>query len=221
MSRRALLVTFMLATLAVVAAACSSGSKTPAASPTPAQPGPIDAIREWVRQNRNVDFVGDCRDAKQGADVGKLCASETGSRGTRKAFALGPTFSDPTALALLEQAPEGWKILSVKNRDPSKGNVPGIDWPLQVGDQVIVIGLGEGDCLNMREQPSQAAKAVTCLIDGTKAIVQEGPTDADTFTWWRISVEGFTGWAAGAWLRLPDAIAAALNPPTPAPTSAQ
>ena len=52
------------------------------------------------------------------------------------------------------------------------------------------------------------------MPDGTTAIVQEGPVDAETFTWWRIAGDGFNGWAAGTWLRLPEAIAQALQPAT-------
>ena len=55
------------------------------------------------------------------------------------------------------------------------------------------------------------------MPDGTKAIVQEGPVEAETFTWWRIAGDGFNGWAAGAWLRLQDEIARVLQP-TPAAT---
>jgi hypothetical protein len=206
---------------AVALAACSSGNgKGSDATPTPSVPGPEDAIGDWVRTNRNVDYVGLCANAKPGVDVGKLCVTEIGSRGTRHAYALGPTFSEATALALVEQTADGWTILSVTNRDPSAPSVPGIAWPLQVGDQVVVIGLGENDCLRIREQPTQQGKQLNCVPDGTKAIVQEGPTDAETFTWWRIAGDGFNGWAAGTWLRLPDAIAAALTPPA-TPTPAQ
>ncbi len=207
--------------LTLVLAACGGGkSKAPAATATPSLPGPIDVIADWVKTNRNVDFVGDCTNAKPGIDVGKLCATQIGTRGTRRAFTLGPTFSDFTALALVEQNALGWAILSVKNRDLSAGQVPGIDWPLSIGDQVIVIGLGDTDCLSVREQPTKSAKQTICIPDGTKAIIQEGPIDADTYTWWRITGEGFNGWSAATWLRLPDAIAQALQPPaaaTPAP----
>ncbi|HYM16535.1 MAG TPA: hypothetical protein VEZ14_13345 [Dehalococcoidia bacterium] len=211
---------------AIVASACfgGSGSSTPKATPTPNVPGPIDAIAAWVQQNRNVGFVGLCSNAKQGVDLGKLCVSLVGTRGTRQAYNLGPTFSDPTALALVEQGTAGWTVLSVTNNDPSQPSVPGIAWPLQVGDQVVVIGLGPGDCLRVRDQPTQKGKQLNCVPDGTKAIIQEGPTTAETFTWWKIAGDlsgtGFNGWAAGTWLRLPDAIAQALNPPTPVTTTA-
>ena len=202
--------------LLALAAACSSGSGD-RATPTPSVPGPEQVIGDWVRQNRNVDFVGDCSSAKPGVDVGKLCVGQIGERGTRRAYSMGPTFSEGTATAIVERQADGtWKLLSVTNNDPSAGNVPGIDWPLEVGDQIVVIGLGEGDCLRIRELPSQQGKQLQCVPDGTKAIVQEGPVDAETFRWWRVSGEfaggGFNGWAAGKWMRLPEAIAQALQP---------
>jgi hypothetical protein len=221
MTIRARLSTLLLLLLTtVLAAACSGGGKGSGPTATPMPPGPVDVIADWVRTNRNVDFIGACGRAAQGLDVGKLCVTEVGTRGTRKAYHLGPTFSDYTALALVEQKADGWTVLSVTNRDPSAGAVPGIAWPLQVGDQVVVIGLGEEDCLRVRDLPTQQGKQLNCVPNGTKAIVQEGPTGAETFTWWRIAGDGFNGWSAGTWLRLPDAIAAALQPagsPTPTP----
>jgi hypothetical protein len=199
-------------TLAIVLAACGGGDDTPKATPTPERPGPEAVLGNWVAANRNVTFIPNCGDAKQGVDVGKLCATLVGERGTRRAFALGPTFSDPTALAILEEKPDGWEILSVTNQDPSQGAIPGIPWPLQPGDRVVVIGLGENDCLSIRKDPSQQGERLNCMPDGTRAIVQEGPTEAETFTWWKIAGDGFNGWAANNWLRLEDAIAAALQP---------
>ncbi len=202
---------FTLIALTSVFASCfGGGSSTPKATPTPTVPGPEVVIGQWVHDNRNVDFVGLCQNAKQGVDVGKLCTSELGQRGTRRAYNLGPTFSDPTALVLVEQQQDGtWKVLSVDNVDPSVSGIPGIDWPLQVGDAVVVIGLGQSDCLRIREQPTQQGKQLNCVSDGKKAVVQEGPKDAETFRWWRIAGDGFNGWAAGTWLRLQDAVASA------------
>jgi hypothetical protein len=219
-ARGASLFIAMVAALAA-GAACSGGAGKPKETPTPTEPGPVEVVGDWVRTNRNVDYIGDCGQAKPGLDVGKLCVTQAGNRGTRQAYYLGPTFSDYTALALLEHTPGGWSVVSVKNRDPSAGSVPGIDWPLQVGDQVVIIGLGETDCLRIREQPTQQGKQLNCMPDGTTAIIQEGPVDAETFTWWRIAGDGFNGWAAGTWLRLPEAIAQALNPPTPTPQASQ
>ena len=216
--------TIILATAIVaagVAMACSGGgSKKPVTTPTPAIPGPVETLGTWVLTNRNVDFVGDCANAKPGIDVGKLCIVQAGSRGTRRAYWMGPTFSDTTALAIVEQSlqDQTWKVLSVTNRDPSAGGIPGIPWPLQVGDQVVFIGLGENDCLRIREQPTQSANPTICMPDGTKAIIQEGPVDADSFTWWRVAGDGFNGWAVQTWMRLPEAIAQALTPATPTAT---
>jgi hypothetical protein len=204
---------------AALAFAAACGGESDAgddATPTPEVPGALDAIAEWVRANRNVDFVGACASAREGIDVGKLCVNEVGRRGTRIAYSLGPTFSEPTALAIVEESAEGAVVLSVENIDPNE-SVPGIAWPLQVGDRVIVIGLGESDCLRIREQPTQQGAQITCIGDGAEAIIQEGPVDAETFTWWRIAGDGFNGWAAENWLRLPEAIAQALATPTPAP----
>ena len=216
----------VLAAVFLTLAACGGGSSKPKPTETPSVPQPEDVLSQWVQQNRNVGFVGDCSSARPGIDVGKLCMSIAGERGTRRAYNLGPTFSEGTALAILENSPDGWKVLSVANKDPSQGSVPGIDWPLQIGDQVVIIGVGEGDCLRTREQPTQQAKQTSCQPDGSKAIVQEGPVQAETFTWWRVSGQdaagnGFGGWAAGRWLRLPDAIAQALQPPTPTPAPQQ
>jgi hypothetical protein len=207
--------THLLASVAaclILISACGGGDDTPDATPTPERPGPEQVLADWVAANRNVNFIPNCNDAQQGADLGKLCATLIGERGTRRAFALGPVASDPTALAILEEKPEGWEILSVTNRDPSQGEIPGIPWPLQSGDRVVVIGLGENDCLSIREDPSQTAQRLNCMPDGTRAIVQDGPEEAETFTWWRIAGDGFSGWAVDNWLRLEDAIAAALQP---------
>jgi hypothetical protein len=207
--------------MSMVIVGCSGGGDdAPDATATPALPGPEDAIAGWVDTNRSVGYVGDCSKANPGEDAGKLCSLQIGERGRRRAYTIGPTFSEPTALAIVEDTPQGWVIYTVENQDPSQQDVPGIDWPIEAGDRVIVIGLGENDCLSIREQPSQEAERTICMPDGTTAIVQEGPVDAEGFTWWRIAGEGFSGWAAGDWLRLEEAIRDALQPPTAAPSAA-
>jgi hypothetical protein len=217
-SRSAFIVTSLVIIACALLAACGGGDGTPDATPTPEKPGPIDAIARWVLENRNVGFVGDCAVADRATDIGKFCVSAAGERGTRRAYHLGPTFSPSTALVIVEEGSDAWAVVSVRNNDPSGGEVPGIDWPLQVGDAVVIIGLGENDCLRIREQPTQQGNQLNCMPDGTRAIVQEGPVEAETFTWWRIAGDGFSGWAAGRWLRLPEAIADLFNPqPTPTP----
>ena len=107
-------------TIALIVAASAltacrgAGSSTPKDTPTPEVPGPEAVIGDWVRTNRNVDFVGLCQNSKPGIDVGKLCTNELGQRGTRRAYALGPTFSEATALVMVEQAQDGtWKVVHV------------------------------------------------------------------------------------------------------------
>jgi hypothetical protein len=200
--------------LTLTAAGCGfvgGGDDGPDATSTPALPGPEDAIAGWVAENRSLAYVGDCSKAQRGPDTGKLCTTQIGERGTRRAYVLGPTFADPTALAIVEDGPQGWTIYSVEN-NAGGDDIPGIDWPLEAGDRVIVIGLGENDCLSVREQPTQQAMRTICIADGTTAIIQEGPVEAEGFTWWRISGDGIEGWAAGTWLRLEEAIRDALNP---------
>lgn len=213
--------TIAIATIAIFAAACSGGGDSePKATPTPTKPGPTDAIAQWVADNRNVGFLPNCADAVRGQDTGKVCVSLKGQRGTLQAYDMGPTFAQPTALVLVEEQTDAWVVISVENIDLSGGAVPGIPWPLQIGDPVVVVGLVDPDCLRIREQPSQSAAQLLCVPQGTRLIVQEGPVDADTFTWWRVTGDGIAGWAAATWLRLEDAVADALNP-TPAATAAQ
>ncbi len=72
--------------------------------------------------------------------------------------------------------------------------------PFGIGDQVVVTGIGEPDCLRVREQPTARGQQLACEYDGTKAIVQQGPVDAETFTWWRIAGDGFNGWVVAQYL---------------------
>jgi hypothetical protein len=161
-----------------------------------------------------VDYVGDCADAQEGIDVGKVCSSLAGTRGRTRAYTLGPTFSEYTSTMLIEEVEgTGWTVLSVANRDPN-APVPGIEWPLQEGDRVLFIGLGE-ECLSIREQPSIAAARTICMPDGTEAIILEGPVEAEGYTWWRVAGDGFNGWAVSVYMRLPEAIEQLFATPTP------
>ena len=218
----------MFLAAAIFASACfgvggGSGDKTPDPSPTPPLPTAEDVISGWVRENRSVDYIGECSKAKPGVDVGKLCSTLVGQRGRNRAYTLGPTFSEYTSTLLMEEdASAGWLVLSVNNRDPN-AEVPGIDWPLTPGDRVIFIGLGPDDCLSIREQPAIAGNRTICMPDGTEAIIQDDPLtgpkglEADGFTWWHVAGDGFNGYAVDIYMRLPEALAGALATPTPAP----
>ena len=51
--------------------------------------------------------------------------------------------------------------------------------------------------INMREQPSTTAKAVSKLAANAIVTIKDGPKDADGYTWWQIDDgSGNTGWAA-------------------------
>jgi hypothetical protein len=206
--------------MAFIAAGCGvigggDGDRTPEPTATPPLPAAEDVIATWIRENRSVDYVGDCEDAQQGVDVGKLCSTLVGQRGRTRAYHLGPTFSEYTTEMLIEEsADQGWVIITVRNRDPNQP-IPGIDWPLAPGDRVLFIGLGEDDCLNIREQPSVAAAATICMGDGNQAIILDGPVEADGFQWFQVAGEGFSGWAIQDYMRLPEAIEQLF--PTPAP----
>ncbi|HEX5478241.1 MAG TPA: hypothetical protein VFY79_00825 [Dehalococcoidia bacterium] len=216
MRNRLLAFTTVVLTGAMLAAACSTGSNSPKATPTPQQPGAVDAIAGWVKQNRSIPFLGNCSSAKQGVDIGKLCITPAGQRGQTLAFTLGPTFSDPTATVMVQQQKDTtWKVLSVTNNDPNAGEVPGIAWPLEVGDRVVIVGLD--DCLSVRDTPSQTGKRTACIPLGTTGIIQDGPTQAETYTWWKIAGtdkagNDFNGWAVDKYMRLPDALIAVLHP---------
>jgi hypothetical protein len=77
---------------------------------------------------------------------------------------------------------------------------------MRPGVSAVVAGAGEGDCVNVRDQPSLSATVKTCLADGARLRVVEGPVAADGYQWWRL--EGL-GWAAGMYL---TALAPALEP---------
>ncbi len=104
----------------------------------------------------------------------------------------------------------GSSELRAANRDlvsqPPKAKPPASADSLQpfgIGDQVLVTGLGDTDCLRIREEPTSRGKQLNCKYDGIRAVVQEGPVDAETFTWWRIAGDGFNGWAVAQYLRRP------------------
>jgi hypothetical protein len=77
---------------------------------------------------------------------------------------------------------------------------------MRPGVRAVVAGAGEGDCVNVRENPSLNATVATCLADGARLRIVEGPMAADGYEWWRL--EGL-GWAAGMYL---SALAPSLEP---------
>ena len=72
---------------------------------------------------------------------------------------------------------------------------------VRAGDGATV-NAGRGDCLNVRAEPSTAARAITCLADGTAVTITAGPREADSITWWQIDGGG---WASGEFLTVAGA----------------
>jgi hypothetical protein len=55
--------------------------------------------------------------------------------------------------------------------------------------------------VTLRNGPSTRTVRVMVVPEGSRVFVLEGPTDADTYLWWRIRLEdGTEGWAVGDFL---------------------
>jgi hypothetical protein len=201
------------ALLCATAIACSSGGNQPSTS-TPATPAagetpssnatpitsPEDALARYV-QRLNQGFVADCNKAKRPDDVGKQCAHRLGKRGDLVAYELGPTFSNPTRIFILKPEAGDWTLVSIENIDPNQPVAPGIPWPLEAGAHVVVVGTAP-DCLKIRESPGIGSTQLDCITDGTAVTVLVGPVAQDNIDWWQLEN---LGWAAGDYLRYPDA----------------
>jgi hypothetical protein len=209
--------------VAVIALACSSSGtsptptntqppgstvepSTPAAGETPATTAE-EAIQRYVQNRLIQGFVADCSKAKRPDDVGKQCAKLLGKRGDLRAYALGPTFSDPTRTLVLKPENGDWTLLYIQNIDAN--SPPGIPWPLEVGAQVVVAGTAP-DCLKIRVAPGTGSEQTDCINDGLTATVVAGPVQQDDIEWWQL--EG-RGWVAGDYLRYPDQVPAATATP--------
>ena len=132
--------------------------------------------------------AGDCVNVREGPGMTARIATCLAD-GTPVTIAQGPLPADGRAWWRLEGL--GWAVgdylLGVSAPTPT----------IRVGAGVVV-DAGEGDCLNMRESPGVFATVVTCLANGARLTVTDGPRDADGRTWWHL--EG-RGWAVGDFLR--------------------
>jgi hypothetical protein len=201
------------ALLCATAIACSSGGNQPSTS-TPATPAagatpspnatpstsPQDALARYV-QRLNQGFVADCDQAKRPDDVGKQCAQKLGERGDLVAYTLGPTFSNPTRILILRPEAGDWTLVSIENLDPNQPAAPGIPWPLEAGAHVVVVGTAP-ICLTIRAAPGTGSAQLDCINDGTAVTIVAGPVAQDNIDWWQLEN---LGWAAGGYLRYPDA----------------
>lgn len=219
--RQALLVSVLAA--AALALACSSNgspapptnTQPPGSTTEPSTPGDgeapatsaEEAIQRYVQNRLIQGFVADCSKASRPDDVGKQCAKLLGKRGDLRAYALGPTFSDPTRTLVLKPENGDWTLLYIQNIDAN--SPPGIPWPLEIGAQVVVAGTAP-DCLKIRAAPGTGSEQTDCIDDGLTATVVAGPVQQDDIEWWQL--EG-RGWAAGDYLRYPEEAPAATATP--------
>lgn len=209
---------------ALVVAACGGGGKKasvlPTALPTqtaagagatgasgPAGPvaagDPNEVIKAWVQQMFQKDYAPDCTATDATKDTGKYCGAFKGDRGQDKAYTVGPVFSQATHWVIVEARNNQWVLASAIPLTPDMASIPGIPWPLATGVDLVVASGGDPPCVNVREGPALAQKAVDCIKNGAKVRLTAGPTKADNYDWWQ--VEGRTGWVAGLYLRYPDA----------------
>jgi hypothetical protein len=200
--------TIVAVLLSLMVLACSGDSgntaePTPEASPTPSASGPAEqALGQYVESMLGKAYVEDCSKADAQRDAGKICSVFRGERGNTRAYALGPTFSEGTQWAFLQERGNQWSVVYSQPITRENAGIPGVPWPLTQGAEAVVIGAAP--CLNVREGPGLNQKAVDCIADGAKIKIGAGPAMGDNIQWWQ--VEGRSGWVAADYLRYPDAI---------------
>jgi murein DD-endopeptidase MepM/ murein hydrolase activator NlpD len=65
-----------------------------------------------------------------------------------------------------------------------------------VGATVVVANTGA--CLRLHRDPALEAPMLSCLTDGTRAVLRDGPQQSDGHTWWRLDSGG---WAVADYLQ--------------------
>jgi hypothetical protein len=196
-----------LVALVVLALVACGGDDTPAEptpepEPTQVGSGPAEqALARYVESTLGKGFVEDCSTATAERDGGKICSTYRGERSGARAYVLGGTFSEGTQWAILEERNGQWSVVHAPTITPDNRGVPGIPWPLTLNVDVVVTGAAP--CVNVREGPALAQRAVDSLCDGTTIRLGAGPATADNFQWWQVA--GRTGWVVSDYLRYPDA----------------
>jgi len=202
-----------LTAAAVLLAACfGDGDGGPGVSVTPgadataaatataaAVDSPEEAIARYVAE-QGEEYAGDCAQAQLDKDFGKTCTAFKGERDDQRAYLAGIAFSEFTTWLFVDRSGGRWAVVASQPYQEAAADVPGVPWPLAVGDMAVVTGTD--DCLNVREGPGLDAPAVDCLPDGTEVVLAQGPLEADGYLWWRL--EGRAGWVAVDWLRPPE-----------------
>jgi hypothetical protein len=195
-----------VALVALVIIACGGDDTppepTPEPEPTQVGSGPAEqALARYVETSLGKGFVEDCTTATVESDTGKICSTYRGERNGQRAYALGTTFSEGSRWAFLEERNGQWSVVHTPAITADNRGVPGIPWPLTLNVDVVVTGAVP--CVNVREGPALAQRAVDSLCDGTVIRLGAGPASADNFQWWQVA--GRTGWVVADYLRYPDA----------------
>lgn len=71
---------------------------------------------------------------------------------------------------------------------------------LQADGFAVITGTG-GVSLSVRSNPGTGAKLVARAREGDTVRVLEGPQSADNYEWWRVDLNGTSGWAAAPFLK--------------------
>jgi murein DD-endopeptidase MepM/ murein hydrolase activator NlpD len=86
---------------------------------------------------------------------------------------------------------------------------------------LTAIAGGDGDGVNVRDEPSLGGGIVATVPDGTVVALRVDVTDtvrADGIRWWPVTVDSKNGWIAGPWLMESDGRAAQNESDSPANT---
>jgi len=103
----------------------------------------------------------------------------------------------------------GWSVADYLRPSGASGNTsvpaskPGDGAPAPSASSGLGIGVtvtvaNTGDCLRLRQEPALTAAILTCLMDGTRVVLRDGPRQSDGHTWWRLDAGG---WAVADYLQ--------------------
>lgn len=108
-----------------------------------------------------------------------------------------PTFTPAPVVTTDQTPPSPTVVLPVGTPEETPA-------PTEIGPGAVVVVQGTlGSGLNLRAEPSTAARLVTNVREGTSLTVIEGPEDADGYTWWQLrTASGQEGWGAANWIVL-------------------
>jgi hypothetical protein len=166
-----------------------------APAPSPARPAPAPAtapaaapLRTGVRAVGAGAGTGDCVNVRERPSLGanvRRCLPD----GARLQLVEGPVAADGHEWWRLDGL--GWSVSDYLSAVPAT---------LEAGGRARVTA-GRGDCLNLRAQPTKAARVIACLPDGTAVKITAGPREADGVTWWELDGNG---WGSAEFLMAED-----------------